>query len=120
VPLCERTIAAMAFLFVIAGPGTSLAGQQPPSSALSLERVRLLLQSQAEVQIAPEPDRKLGFVTLVPPTTSGEMIRVRVPIGELVGRAGHAINKARRHRAERAARDEVTRSVAEFLSKQPR
>jgi hypothetical protein len=116
----ERTIAAIAFLCVTAGPGTSLAGQQPPSSALSLERVRLALQSQAEIQIAPEPERKLGVLTLVPPTTRGEIVRVRVPIGELVSRAGHAISKARRNRAERAARDEVTRSLAEFLSKQPR
>jgi hypothetical protein len=110
----------MAFLCVIAAPGTSLAGQQPPSSALSLERVRLALHSQAEIQIAPEPDRKLGFLTLVPPTTTGEMIRVRVPIGELASRAGHAINKTRRNRAERAARNEVFRSLAEFLSKPPR
>jgi hypothetical protein len=116
----ERTIAAIAFLCVIAGPGTSLAGQQPPSSALSLERVRLAWQSQAEIQIAPEPDRKLGFLTLVPPISTGEVIRVRVPIGELVSRAGHAISSARRNRAKRAARNEVTRLLAEFLSKQPR
>jgi hypothetical protein len=82
--------------------------------------VRLALQSQTEIRIAPQPDHKLGFLTLVPPTARGEIIRVRVPIGELVSRAGHAIRKARRNRAEQAARDEVARSLAAFLSKQAR
>jgi hypothetical protein len=118
----ERTIAAMACFCVIAGTGTSLAGQQLPSPALPPERVRLASQSQsAEILIVPpESDRKLGFLTLVPPTTAGEMIRVRIPIGELVSRTTHAINEARRKRAERAARKEIARSLAEFLSKQPR
>ena len=118
--MSKKTIAAMAFLCMIAGPGSSLAGQQLSSSALSLERVRLALQSQAETRIAPEPVGKFGVLTLVPPVTAGEIIRVKVPIGELVSRAGYAIAKARRNRAERAARNEVARSLAEFLSKQPR
>jgi hypothetical protein len=120
--VAERTIAAMAFLCVIAGPGTSLADQQPPSAALSVERVRLALQSPpARILMAPQkPDWKLGVLRLVPPTMDGEMIRVRVPVGELVSSAARAIDGARRNRAERAARKEVARALAEFLSNPPR
>ena len=114
-----RTIAAMAFLLVLAGPGTALAGQQASPSTLSPESLRLWLQRQpAEIGIASSDSaRKLGVFTLVPPITAGEVIRVRVPIGELVSRAAHGISKARRNRAENAARAEVARSLAEFLSK---
>jgi hypothetical protein len=117
----QRTKLAATGLLVL-GLGPSLAGQEPALPALTQERVRLALQSQPSmiVIVPPGPEGKLGMLTLVPPEGTGEMIRVRVPIGDLASRAAHAIARARRNRAEKAARDEVARSLAEFLAKQPR
>lgn len=62
----------------------------------------------------------LGILTIVPPESSGEFVRVRVPIGALIGRASDSIATAQHRRAEKAARDEVAKALAEFQRAQSR
>jgi hypothetical protein len=79
----------------------------------SLERISLALQQPSPIvngmaprEASPRPV-KLGIVTLVPPTGRGEIVRVSLPIGELVTRAFKGVAAANRHRQEAAARREV-------------
>ncbi|MFN8061872.1 MAG: hypothetical protein U0Q12_22125 [Vicinamibacterales bacterium] len=60
-----------------------------------------------------------GFVTLLPPDTPGEFIKVVVPVGALVSHAIHRVGDANRRRAERAVRDDVLRELREFQKRQP-
>jgi hypothetical protein len=60
------------------------------------------------------PSTRIGMLTLVPPDTNGEIVKVVVPIGELVSRAATGVSSARRRRAERSAREQVTRELREF------
>lgn len=86
----------------------SLALQQPPSPTLT--RI-----GPAEGSTAP---KTFGIFTLVQPELRGEMIRVSVPIGELVSRAFKGTASAHRRRQEAAARREVLAALAAFTAQQ--
>jgi len=85
-----------------------------------LERISIALQQPAPVVggIVP-PDTstapiKFGIVSFVQPTLPGEMVRVSLPIGELVSRAFEGVAAARRRRQEAAARREVEAALKAF------
>jgi hypothetical protein len=100
----------------------SVRAQQPPSDspdAEHLQRIRVALTQPLVTTGAPSlfdgtapVERHLGFLTFLPPDTRGEFIRVGVPIGAIVSRTTHALAAAQRHRAEKAAHDDVARVVA--------
>ena len=77
----------------------------------SLDRITLALQQPSLVvrDVAPveTPTTKLGIFTLLPPTSRGEMIRVSIPVGELVMRAFRGVAAATERRQEAAARRRV-------------
>jgi hypothetical protein len=92
----------------------------------SLERIGLALQIPAPIvrEVPPVESavpKKLGIFTLVPPTGRGEMVRVSIPIGELVSRAFKGAASANRRRKEAAARREVEAALEWFKEhrKQP-
>ena len=89
-----------------------------PVSPSSVERVRAALMSSPPSLVIPSvPDeRRLGVLTFVPPDAPGEFVRVRVPIGAFAVQAAHAVAAAHHRRQERAAREEVARELAAFLS----
>lgn len=60
------------------------------------------------------PPTKLGIFTLVPPTSRGEMVRVSIPIGELVTRAFAGVAAANQRRQEAAARRRVEEALEEL------
>ena len=98
-----------------------LAGQERDRS---LERLSLGLQQPAPVlSVAPPVESRapttFGIFTLVPPTLGGEMIRVSVPVGELVSRAVKGAGAAKRRRQEAAARRDVEAALARFKAQQP-
>jgi hypothetical protein len=108
----------------IFGLSTSAHAQQSESAG-SVESLRAALQKwppsiliPALPWVAPNP-RRLGILTLVPPDTNGEMIKVVVPVGELVSRAAHGVANAQRRRAEQRARENVSRELREFLAQRP-
>jgi hypothetical protein len=102
---------------------SSVSAQQP-NSAASVDRVRLALERLQEQPTTltiptlqpwttPAP-RRLGILTLIPPQTDGQLIRVGVPIGDLAARAARAVSSARHRRAERKASERVQRALEEL------
>jgi hypothetical protein len=90
----------------------------------SLERISLALPQPLPIMrgVAPVESavpRTVGIFTLVPPTLPGEMIRVSVPIGELVSRAFRSAAAANRRRQEAAARRQVEAALDWFEEQQP-
>jgi hypothetical protein len=89
----------------------------------SLERISLALALEPPLPIVrgavegPSP-KKFGIFTLVPPTGRGELLRVSVPIGELVSRAFKAVAAANQRRREEAARREVAAAFKWFEEQQ--
>jgi hypothetical protein len=53
---------------------------------------------------------------LVQPETNGEVVRVSIPVGELVSKAARAVSDANHHRAERKADERVRKDVERFLA----
>lgn len=90
----------------------------------SLERISLALQQPVAIVRGVSPvgsaaPRTIGIFTLVPPTGQGEMVRVSVPIGELVSRAFKDAAAASRRRQEAAARRKVEAALEWFREQQP-
>ena len=78
----------------------------------SLERINLKLTQPSPVLDGVVPlertvPKKLGIFTLVEPQLRGEMIRVSVPVGELVMRAVRGTAAARHRRQASAAKRRV-------------
>jgi hypothetical protein len=91
----------------------------------SLERISLALQQPLPVLRNADPfesdaPRRLGIFTLVPPTAPGEIIRVSVPIGELVSRAFKGVVAANERRREAAAQRKVKAELEWFAEQQSR
>ena len=89
----------------------------------SLERIRLALHQplpigSSGVAVQGTVPKKLGIVTFVPPTGRGEMIRVAIPIGDLVSRAFKGVAAANHRREEAAARREVEAALTRFVKQQ--
>ena len=90
----------------------------------SLERISLALPQPPAIVRGADPvesvaPKTLGIFTLVPPTGPGEIVRVSVPIGELVSRAFTAAAAANRRRQEAAARRKVEAALKWFKEQQP-
>ena len=88
----------------------------------SLERISLGLQAPLPVLRGVDPvesaaPKRFGIFTLLPPTKPGEMIRISVPVGELVTRAFRAVAAANRRREEAAARRKVEAELESFKAK---
>jgi hypothetical protein len=85
----------------------------------SLERISLALQQPSPIVpgVAPSEGaspRQFGIFTLVPPTSRGEIIRISIPIGELVTRAFRGVAAAKQRRQEAAARRRVEAELTAF------
>jgi hypothetical protein len=111
----RRHLACSSMFFLL---GTAAAAAQQVSTAESLRTA--IQQSSQPTVFTPAvpgwfaPRRDLGVLTLVQPTTRGEMIRVVVPIGDLVSRASRSVSRVSGSRAERRARERVARELREF------
>jgi hypothetical protein len=93
----------------------------------SLERVSIALQQPAPIVggiVLPDTSTApitFGWFSLVQPTLPGEMVRVSLPIGELVSPAFKGVAGARQRRQEAAARREVEAALKAFAdAAQPR
>jgi hypothetical protein len=116
-------------LFIVAavlGSVHSVWAQQAPAS---VERIRIALESpQPPLSIDGVPffgptkpdETHWGALTFVPPDSPGQMVNVRVPIGDLVGRAARSVAAAHHHRAEKEAHAEVVKALMEFQKDQAR
>lgn len=87
----------------------------------SLERISLALQQPPLIVDSGEPVQsvepaRFGIFTLLPPTGRGEVIRVSVPVGELVMRAFRGVTTAKHRRQEAAARRRVAAELKSFAA----
>ena len=102
------------------------AAAQQPAAPVSLDAIRSGLQRSTPPFVISGAARptdvhptRLGVLTLIPPDTDGEMVRVAIPVGELTMRAVRAVTNARHRRAERAAERSVREDLRAFQAKQP-
>ena len=114
-----RAATFLAFFFA-----TSAMAQQS-ATPISVESLRAALQKtpQRSILIPDGPwvsptTTRLGMLTLVPPDTNGEVVKVVIPIGGLVSRAARGVSRARRDRAERGAHEQVSRALRDFEAQQ--
>jgi hypothetical protein len=89
-----------------------------------VERISLALRQPLPILRGVDPvesaaPRTFGIFTVVPPAGRGEMVRVSVPIGELVSRAFKSAGMANRRRQEAAARRKVEAALEWFKEQQP-
>ncbi len=110
-----RSVVA-AFVIAFSFFAASAGAQQVPEPPVSVEALQVALQRSKQPSIlipavppwvAPSPTR-VWNLTFVPPDTNGEMVKVAVPIGELLSHAARGISGARRARAERKADERGT------------
>jgi hypothetical protein len=113
---------SMIAAFVLVTPGAA----QRSSSPVSLDAIGAALQKSAAplaIRSAVPPrevhSTRLGALTLVPPDTNGEIVKVAIPIGELTTRAIRAVTNAQHRRAERAAERRVFEDLQAFQARQP-
>ena len=124
-------------IVVLLGGAASAGAQQPPvgaqqpsepPSSVSPDRIQAALQRPQPITLngisilaGIKPDEvQWGILTFVTPTTPGQFVSVRVPVGELVSHATHSIAAARHRRAEGAAHADVLKALAEFQASQER
>lgn len=90
----------------------------------SLERISVALDrplpivrgvDKAEIAVP----KTVGIFSLVPPSRPGEIVRVAVPVGELVSQAFSGVVAARHRRQEAAARRRVAAALKWFEEQQP-
>ena len=106
--------ALAAGLLLLAPCVAPLSGQERDRA---LERISLsLVQPPPALRIDPPidgaPPKTFGIFTLVPPAMRGEMVRVSVPVGDLVSRAVKGVAAANRRRQEAAVRREIAAELA--------
>jgi hypothetical protein len=86
-------------------------------------RISAALQRQSQLgSSAPAwtepPAKKLGIFTLVFPTEPGEIVRLRLPIGEMIARAAQGVSAANQKRREASAHSEVQKALTAFIAQQ--
>src|SRR5688572_22156008 len=97
--LRRAALAVAVSMLCIAAPARA----QQADSMASLQRLSIALQnpptpSILNTLVIGEPSRtKVGIFTLIPPSHLGEMVRVSLPVGDLVVRGVRGLN-AMQHR----------------------
>ena len=91
----------------------------------SLERIGLAMQQPPAIvggvrAVESNLPKKFGIFTLVSPKLRGEMVRVSVPVGELVTGAFTRVAAANQRRQEDAARRKVEAALKQFVDQQGR
>lgn len=112
-----KGIAATVLLGLVGiGVGSARAEQAEP------KRVNAALQTPPKLIIRAEDlfpltrPARVGLFTLLPPETNGEMVRVSIPVGDLVSRAARAVSDANHRRAEQKADERVRKDLERFLA----
>ena len=117
-PVTVSQISATILLVLVGlGVSSARAEQADPkhiNAAVPTPPPKLIIR--AEDLFPPQRPPRLGMFTLVPPEANGEVVRVSIPIGELVSSAARAISDANHRRAERKADARVRKDLDRFLA----
>ena len=103
------------------------AGAQQSDPPVSIESLWLALQKAQRPSLSlssvdpfvPAKITRVGILTLAPPDTNGEIVKVVVPVGELATGFVRTLSSAQHRRAERKAREEVRRAIEDFHTQRP-
>jgi hypothetical protein len=113
--------AAVSVIAIVAFAGSGVAAPQQPELPGSTEQRAISDQKSTPALVIPlDPSwaaparRRLSVPMLVPPDRSGEMLKVRLPAGDLASRATQAISNGQYRRAVRKAHDDVLRALREL------
>ena len=114
-----RKIACFAVLsgILVVGVRSAAAEQQEPKragAAASPPPSKLVIRADELFPLTPP--MRLGMFTLAPPQGDGEVIRLRIPVGELVTRTARAVSDTHHRRAERKADERVRKDLEQFLA----
>jgi hypothetical protein len=87
----------------------------------AVERISTALQRQSAFvsSLGPwidPPPKKLGILTVRTPMGTGEMVRLSLPIGELISRAVQGTSAANHRRRETSARQDVQKALNTFTA----
>jgi hypothetical protein len=93
--------------------------QSPPREVSAAVHAQPKLVIKREDLFPLTRPARLGLFTVVPPQTNGEVVRVSVPVGELVSKAARAMSEANHRRAERKADERVRNDLDKFLAAAP-
>jgi hypothetical protein len=110
-------IVAAAIAILIVGSVSAHAEQANPNQLTTTPlppQPRLIIRADELFPLTPPP--RLGVLTLVPPQMNGEVIRVGIPVGELISRAARSVSDANHRRAARKADERVRRELEQFLA----
>jgi hypothetical protein len=114
----------MVFVALAVSPAWAQQSPQP----VSVENISRGLQQAHSLTLGiapaspvlPLPSTRLGMLTLLPPDTNGEIVKVAIPIGDLTMRLARSVSNARHQRAERKAGERVGRALREFEAQRTR
>jgi hypothetical protein len=116
--MTRPTVLSVIVLVLVSGvAGVNLHADQ---SSQPSDRLRIALQDSPRLTIPAwtlPPAKRLGVISIPPPQTRGEVVRMTLPIGDLTMRAARVIGNASHHRADRKARTEVQRAMSDFHAK---
>jgi len=112
----------MAIIVAVAvlGIAPAWAEQQEPKPVGGTSQPPPKLVVRVEELFPLTPPKRLGMITIVPPQHDGEILRITIPVGELVSRTVRTISDANQRRAERKADERVRQDLARFLATVPK
>jgi hypothetical protein len=121
-PVAVKRIAiAVAAVVLNVAVNSAAAEQQEPKRASATPQPPSRLVIRTNELFPLTPPTRVGMFTLAPPNRNGEVIRVAIPVGELVSRTARAVSDANHRRAERKADERVRKDLEQFIadSKRP-
>jgi len=109
--------AVLSVLVLVSVSGVASVTLHADESSQPSDRLRIALQDSPRLTIPVwtlPPPRRFGVMSITPPQTRGEVVRMTLPIGDLTMRAARSIENASHQRADRKARTEVQRAIRDF------
>jgi hypothetical protein len=110
------TCALMASVIALTARSAGASEQQASKEPAAGLQAQTKLVIKAEDLFPLTRPTRLGLFTVVPPRMNGEVVRVSVPVGELISKAVRAISDANHRRAERQADERVRNDLARFIA----
>jgi hypothetical protein len=116
-----RLIIVVCVLLLLGHASTE--AQQPVQNTVPVDFVRLALQQHPRADFvsplitSPSPGKRLGPLVVVDPEPNG-LVKVMVPVGQLVAQLADNISRSRYQRAERKARERARQDLKNFLARQ--
>lgn len=110
----KRIASAFAAVLILGVESTQAEQEEPKSSATPQPQPKLVIRANELFPL--NRSTRLGMFTLALPRRDGEIVRLTIPVGELVSRTARAVSDANHRRAERKADERVRKDLEQFLA----